>query len=98
MVESPLRLIQGTPNASADRAVQWLGKLAATLKVPGSNPGLRYRCQTVRPRPPQWLSGSALKLVDGKCQVQSSIALVDLAVWSFPWFSPKHAYIWPRIP
>ena len=36
--------------------------------------------------PPQWLSGSALELVDGRCQVQSSVALVDLAVRSFRGF------------
>ena len=31
----------------------------------------------------------AQKLVDGRFQVLSSVALVDLAVRSFPWFSPK---------
>ena len=29
------------------------------------------------------------KLVDERCQVQIEVALVDLAVWRFPWFSPK---------
>ena len=29
------------------------------------------------------------KLVDGRCQVRSPVALVDLAVRSFLWFSPK---------
>ena len=46
-------------------------------------------------------SGDAVlrsKLVDGRCKVQSPIALVDLAVRSFPWFSPKLAKIRPRIP
>ena len=32
----------------------------------------------------QWLRGSALELVDGKYRVQSSVALVDLTVRSFP--------------
>ena len=31
------------------------------------------------------------KLEGGKCQVQTPVALVDLAVPSFPWFSPKLA-------
>ena len=31
------------------------------------------------------------KLVDGRCQVHSLVTLVDLAVRSFPWFSPKLA-------
>ena len=31
------------------------------------------------------------KLEDGECQVQTPVALVDLAVRSFPWFSPKLA-------
>ena len=31
------------------------------------------------------------KLVAGRRQVHSSVALVDLAVRSFPWFSPKLA-------
>ena len=31
------------------------------------------------------------KLEDGRCQVRTPVALVDLAVWSFPWFSPKLA-------
>ena len=37
-------------------------------------------------------SGGAVlrsKLVDGMCRVQFPVALVDLAVRSFPWFSPK---------
>ena len=29
------------------------------------------------------------KLVEGRCQVQSLVELVNLAVQSFPWFSPK---------
>ena len=29
------------------------------------------------------------KLVDERCQVKSSVVLVDLAVRSFPWFTPK---------
>ena len=33
----------------------------------------------------------ALKLVDGKCQIQSPVVLVDLAARSFQWFSPKLA-------
>ena len=33
--------------------------------------------------PHQWLSISALELVDGSCWVQSSVALVDLAVKEF---------------
>ena len=33
-------------------------------------------------KPHQWLSGSALELVDGRYRVQSSVALVDLAVRS----------------
>ena len=31
----------------------------------------------------QWLSGSALKLVDGMCQIQTPVAFVELAVQSF---------------
>ena len=49
------------------------------------SPFQRLKCTT---------SGRAVlrsKLVDGKCQVQSPVALVDLAVRSFPWFSPKLA-------
>ena len=38
---------------------------------------------------PQWPSGNTLELVDGSCQVQSWVALVDLAVQSFPCFFPK---------
>ena len=30
-------------------------------------------------------------LEDGKCQVQTPVTLVDIAVRSFPWFSPKLA-------
>ena len=37
------------------------------------------------------------KLLDGKCLVQPSVALVDLAVRSFPWFSPKIAEVRARI-
>ena len=44
------------------------------------------------------LSGSALKLVDGRCRVQCSVALVDLAVWTFLRFSPKLAWIRARTP
>ena len=33
--------------------------------------------------------GLRSKLVDGRCRVQFAVALVDLAVLSFPWFSPK---------
>ena len=39
--------------------------------------------------PPVAARFCALKLVDGKCQVLSTIVLVDLPVRSFPWFSPK---------
>ena len=42
-------------------------------------------------QPHQWLSGFALKLVNGRCQVQTPVTLVNLIVWSFPWFSPKIA-------
>ena len=38
------------------------------------------------------------KLVDGRCQVQTLVPLVDLAVRSFPWFSPKLSQIRARIP
>ena len=38
------------------------------------------------------------KLVDGSCRFQFPIALVDLAVRSFPWFSPKFTKIRVRIP
>ena len=31
------------------------------------------------------------KLLDGRCQVQSPVALVCLAAMSFPWFSSKLA-------
>ena len=36
-------------------------------------------------------SSCAQNLVDERCQVQSPVALVDLAVRSFPWFFPKIA-------
>ena len=36
-------------------------------------------------------SGAALKLVDGRWRVKSPVELIDLAVWSFLWFSPKLA-------
>ena len=42
-------------------------------------------------KPHQLLSNSALKLVDGRCKVQTPISLVDLAVRSFPWFAPELA-------
>ena len=38
---------------------------------------------------PPALSGSALKVGRRECQVQSPVALVDVALQSFPWFSPK---------
>ena len=38
------------------------------------------------------------ELVDRKCQVRSPVALVDLAVRSFPWFLFKLAKIRARIP
>ena len=38
------------------------------------------------------------KLVDGRCQVQSLVRLVDLADRSFPRFSPKIAQIRDRTP
>ena len=31
------------------------------------------------------------KLLDGRCQVQFPVALVDLAIRTFPWFSPELA-------
>ena len=34
----------------------------------------------------------------GRCRVLFPVALVDLAVRSFPWFSPKLEYIRVRIP
>ena len=46
-------------------------------------------------------SGGAVlrsKLVDRICQVQSPVALADLAVRSFPWFSAKLGLIRARIP
>ena len=43
---------------------------------------IRHACQIVRSRPHQWLRS---KLVDERCQVHSSIALVNQAVRSFPW-------------
>ena len=52
---------------------------------------LRHGCQTVRSRPRQWLRGSALKIGRRAVHIQSSIALVVLAVRSFPWFSSKLA-------
>ena len=36
--------------------------------------------------PPVYLRS---KLVDGRCEIQSPVALVDVAVQSFPWFSLK---------
>ena len=68
--------------------VKWLGKLASEPKVPGSNPGqgMDVEMSVLGPT-----SCCAQKLVDGRCQVQSPVALVDLAVRSFPWFSPKLA-------
>ena len=48
--------------------------------------------------PHQWLSSYALKLVDGRGQVQSPVELADLAVRNFPRFSPKLAWRRGRIP
>ena len=45
-------------------------------------------CQTVRPKPHQ---RQRSKTGRRRCQVHFSVALVDLAVRSFPWFSPKLA-------
>ena len=40
--------------------------------------------------PHQWWSGNA-KLEGGRCQVQTLVMLVALAIQSFSWFSPKLA-------
>ena len=59
-------------------------------KGPGFESRVRHGCQTVRPRSYQWLSGSAPNT--GRREGPgSNLALVDLAVRSFPWFSPKLA-------
>ena len=76
---------------SADQAVQRLGKPAAAPKILGSNPSKTWMSNCPSLAPPVAAPFCALKLVDGKCQVQSPVALVDLAVRSFPWFSPKLA-------
>ena len=45
----------------------------------------------------KWVTSTRLsyfdgpKFVDGRCQIQIPVTLVDQAVWSFPWFSPKQA-------
>ena len=72
------------PNQSGpDQVVQWLGEPAATSKVPRSN-HMDGKLSFLGPH--QWLSGSALKgECDGSCRVQSSVALDDLVVRSFPW-------------
>ena len=60
---------------------------------------VRHGCQNCPSQAPT--SGCAQKLVGGKRQVHSSVTLVDLAVRSFLWFSPKLAYlarIWAKIP
>ena len=36
--------------------------------------------------------GPPPKLVNERCQVQFQVALVELVVLSFPWFTPKLAY------
>ena len=68
--------------------MKWLGKPAAEPKVPGSNRGYGMDVELSILGP---TSGCAQKLVDGRCQVHSSVELVDLAVRNFPWFSPKLA-------
>ena len=68
--------------------MKWLGKPAAEPQVPGSNPGYDMDVELSVLGP---TSGCALNLIDGRCHVHSSVALVDLAVRSFPWFSPKLA-------
>ena len=40
---------------------------------------------------PQIAEWEHSKLEAGRCQVQTPVALVDLAFRSFPWFSPKLA-------
>ena len=47
-------------------------------KDPGFESWVRHGCQTVRPRRHQWLRS---KLVDGRFQVHSSVALVDLGFY-----------------
>ena len=66
--------------------MQRLGKPAAVPKVSGSNPeyGMNVKLFVIGPT-----SDCVQKLVDGRCQLHSSVALFDLAVLSFPWFSPK---------
>ena len=54
----------------------------------GSNPRKGMDINLSIPGP---TSGCAQKLVDGRCQVHSSVKFADLAVRSFPWFSPKLA-------
>ena len=62
---------------------RWAG---CYTKGPEFESWIRHGCQTLRPKPHQWLNS---KLVDGRCQVHSSVALVDVAIRSFPWFSPN---------
>ena len=57
-------------------------------KSPGFESRLRHVRQTVRTWPYQWLSDSAHK---NWHMGGARVALVDLYVRSFPWFSPKHA-------
>ena len=59
---------------------------AATPKVPDSNPeeGMDVELSVLGPA-----SDCTQKLVDGRYQVYSSVALVNLVFRSFPWFSPK---------
>ena len=55
-------------------------------------------CFTIAHLPLQWLSGSALKTGRRKVPGSIPITLVDLAVRSFPWFSPKLAQMRTMIP
>ena len=65
--------------------VQWFETLNRHIVL------LQLNCGIINTRTGlhQWPSGNTLELVDGRCQVQTSVALVDLAVRSFPWLSPK---------
>ena len=60
-----------------------LGKISIKL--------LKIKLFNSKKAPPVEQAVMPSKLVDGRCRVQSPVALVDLAVRSFLWFTPKFA-------
>ena len=72
----------------SDQAVLWLGKPVAVPKVLVRIPCKAWMSNYPSLAPLMTERFCAQKLVERKCQVQSPVALVDLTVLSFPWYSP----------